>query len=310
MLFKYIMVLEHNVDLTNELVFARVTLEQAEIKEETAHITHLFDGMYGVDQLNVLRPINITVDRFIDLFYRKLNQGCCDFMLAEKSPELVVKPGGYQKGASVLKANGQKATVDATNGLTDSSGNSGEAGHWSNISLASAQQVYAACANAVTANDRLGAVVAAGGRGWVAHYDASFSVLETVTNNLEVDLGLDRKCFDACTFLQVQAEVTDTLDIAQYFKDCKPAKECVMSSDELATVLNEGGNSMTSKRSALKPVVAGDKLAVDVEYSNSNPNTNSTVFRLHMLIKDESDNANFSGYDKAVSGLYDVPMLR
>lgn len=304
------MVLEHNVDLTNELVFARVTLEQAEIKEETAHITHLFDGMYGVDELNVLRPINITVDRFIELFYKKLHQGSCEFMLADKSPELVVKPGGYQRGANVLKANGQKVTVDATNGMIDNSGGSGEAGHWGNLSLASAQQLYAAAQNNKTANDRVGAVLAAGGRGWVAHYDASFSVLETVTNNLETDLGIDRKCFDACTFLQVQAEVTETLDIAQYFKDCKPAKECVMSSDELATVLNEGGSNMTSKRTPLRPVVAGDKLAVDVEYSNSNPNTNSTVFRLHMLIKDESDNANFAGYDKNVASLYDVPMLR
>lgn len=289
--------INHFVDLKGEVVFARVTMEQDSIKEETAHIIDLWDGNYGEDKLNITRPVNISAERFQDLFYRDLKSGCCDFQLAECSPELIIKPGGYQIGDVVVLKDHSQETITT---LSDNSGNSGDHGFWGNISVPTASQLYARANNSsgkVTAS-----ALSAGGRGWMASTDTSFSVLEMVTVNLEKDLGLDRQCWDACTTLQMQAEVVETLDIANYFKECKPAKECVMNADELAMVLS----TSDSERSPLKPVKAGDKLAIDIEYSNSEPTTRSTVFRLHFLIK--NNDGNYPGYTKDIASLFGKPL--
>ena len=289
--------INHFVDLKGEVVFARVTMEQEAIKEETAHIIDLWDGNFGQDKLNIIRPVNISIERFQDLFYSDLKSGCCDFQLAESSPELVIKPGGYQIGDKVVLKNRVAETITT---LSDSSGNSGEPGYWDNISVPTAAQLFAR-ANHVDGKVT-GSALSVGGRGWTVSVDTSFSVLEMVTVNLEKDLGLDRQCWDACTTLQMQAEVIETLDIAQYFKECKPAKECVMSSDELAMVLS----TSDSERSPLKPVKAGDKLAIDIEYSNSEPTTKSTVFRLHFVIR--NNDGNYPGYTKDIASLFGAPL--
>lgn len=311
------MVLDHNVDLTNEVVFARITFTQEAIEEEKAHVIDCFDGMYGVDASNVLTPVKITAGRFNDLFYSELPRGSCDFKLADKSPELVLRAGGYQVDAQVLDASSGERTVLASDFVLNLK-QPDAAGTTSNVfSLLGAVTQNSATFTGTSSHggkqiNRAAAVLSAGGRGWVSHYDVSFDVLEMVTQNIEDDIKLDRDCWDECSYLRMRGEVASSLDLADYLKCSGAAQQCVMSADELADVLNSRGD-VGSERTPHSPVKANDKLAIEVEYRNGNESAMPTILRLHFVVVSDSGvgtgaDPNHTGYTKEVAALFHVPI--
>ena len=287
------MVLQHNVDLTNEVVFARLTMTQTAIEKETAHVVDCFDGMYGVGG-QVLQSVKITKDRFRDLFYSEAVRGECEFVIAEKSPELVLRAGGYQVAAYVSKSTGAADYVTSAD--------------MASTDLNTKSTQFLACVDEQADYIHLARAVASGGRGWKTHYDISFDVIEIVTQNLEDDLKLERDCWDECSYIRMRGVVADSLDLAEYFDQCKSAEKCVLSSEELANILNsQAGEGVGSERTSLSPVKVGDKLAFEVEYKNGNEQANSTVLRLHFVIAE--DDTSLKGYNQKLVQRFRVPML-
>lgn len=312
------MVLDHNVDLTNEVVFARITFTQEAVEEEKAHIIDCFDGMYGVDTSNVLAPVKITAGRFADLFYAEIPRGSCEFKLAEKSPELVLRAGGYQVDAQVLDASNAERTVLSSDFVLNLK-QPDSAGTTSNtFALLGAVTQNSSTFTGTSLHDgkqinRAAAVLSAGGRGWISHYDISFDVLEMVTQNIEDDIKLDRDCWDECSYLRMRGEVASSLDLADYLKCTGAAQQCVMSADELADVLNSRGATVGSVRTPQNPVQANDKLAIEVEYRNGNDTAQPTILRLHFLIVTDAGvgagvPTGRTGYTKEVAALFHVPI--
>lgn len=314
---------EHDVDLTNELIFARLTLKTSEIKKETGHIVDCFDAYYGVDTTRRLEVVNITQSRFVELFYNDMKPRESDtndgFKLAEHAPELILRPGKHQIGTATLKNDNSKTTCLAGD-FNDSSGNDGEPGGFSSLSIATIDQLNTranTAGGAAVANSfRTARILSTGGRGWQTHQDVSFNVLDIVTQNLEKDLGIDSDCFDSCTVIHMRTHIVETLNLGDYFRECgSDGKVCALSASELATVLNTHRKKVgltdirlqnTSKRNQTSgfPVESGDKVAIDVEYNNLNPNSQSTIFRLHFNIIADSDVTTKSGYHTNISNLY------
>ena len=172
------MVLKHNVDLTNEVVFARLSLSQNAIEEETAHVVDCFDGFYGVDASNIMRSVPITQSRFLNLFYPNIKRGDCNFEITNRAPELILRAGGFQLSAFVQEYNGASTNVSSRD--------------IANVHLKRYPAEMLGRVDQQPDLSGLARVVAAGGRGWRSHYDVSFDVIEMITQNLEDDLNLDR----------------------------------------------------------------------------------------------------------------------
>ena len=307
-----------DVDLKNELVFARITFETSTIKKDSGHKVDCFDGYYGLDNEKRLNPVHITQSRFTELFYHDLRQKSTDtnenFKLDPNAPELILRPGGHQKLKSLVTNVGGETTVLATDFNDTSGNNSTEVGYWGNLGHASAKELVD---RAVAGGDGIKTrrVLTGGGRGWIQHPDVSFSVLEIVTENLEKDLGIDSDCFDSCTLLQMRLQVVESLDIGRFYSECNSdINICAMTATQLTHVLNTTREQSimknrrmrnTSKRNPHKFIVEpNDLVAIEVEYNNLNAASQSTVFRLHFKVISDDDVSKFPAYSVALSEYY------
>ena len=307
-----------DVDLKNELVFARITFETTTVKQFTGHKVDCFDGYYGLDTQKRINPVNITQSRFTELFYNDLQEKSTDtnenFKLDPNAPELILRPGGHQKMKSLITTIGSETKVLASD-FTDASGSSStEHGYWGNLADATAKQLVDR-ANSGSDGIKTRRVLIGGGRGWMQHPDVSFSVLEIVTENLEKDLGINSDCFDSCTLLQMRLQVVESLDIGKFYSECNSdLNVCAMTASQLTKVLNTAREQSvtknrrtrnTSKRNPHKFIVEpNDLVAIEVEYNNLNASAESTVFCLHFKVISDDDVSKVPGYSVALSEYY------